>query len=291
METYKVVADLPSGDSARRLAGGITELVDPRPDGLTVFEAANGWRVEAYFDTFPDTTTLSAAAEVFVPGERVDLRVETVPDENWVEISQAGLPPVFAGRFTVHGSHDRHRVPRGPASILIDAGEAFGTAHHATTFSCLLAIDEVTRRRSAVDEIEWAMDLGCGTGVLAIALARAAPHARILATDIDADSVRVARHNASVNGASRRIAFARLDGPPKTGAPFDLLIANILAGPLIALAPQIARIVAPGGTLILSGILVPQAPAVEARYRSLGFAVKKHRRLAGWSTFTLEQRI
>lgn len=286
MTTYKIVAELASTDSARRLAGRMAELLEPPPTGLTLFECPAGWRIEAYYDDQPNLSDVEAAVTGFLPADQVSLAVEDVPDLNWVEISQAGLPPVHAGRFTIHGSHDRNRVPVGPNSILIDAGEAFGTSHHATTYSCILALDAATRRRT----FRNVLDLGCGTGVLAIAAARALPKAKILATDIDPDSVRVARSNGAANRTATRVTFALADGVPRLNRHFDLLIANILAGPLIALAPAISRALAPGGTLILSGILSAQAAAVRARYCSLGFSLERHQRMEGWATLTLKQR-
>lgn len=286
MTSFKVVAELASSDHARQWASGIAELIDPPPAGITLFECPAGWRIEVYYDEEPDCDALRTALADLLPHTEATLSLEQVPDENWVEMSQAGLPPVIAGRFTVHGSHDRHRVPQGSNAILIDAGEAFGTAHHATTYGCLLAISEQASRTKS----EHALDLGCGSGVLAIAIARAFPKAHVLATDIDADSVRVATTNARLNRAAHRITFAEMSGPPDSGYGFDLVVANILAGPLIVMAPAITRAIAPLGTLILSGILVPQAAAVTARYRSLGFSLQNHRRFAGWSTLTLTRR-
>ena len=216
--------------------------------------------------------------------------VEDVPDLNWVAISQAALPPVAAGRFVVHGSHDRGRVARGPTTILIDAGEAFGTAHHATTLGCLLAIDRLTR----LEAFDTVLDLGCGSGVLAIAVAKALPGADIIATDMDVQSVKVAAENMRVNGVANRIATAVATGVAhpwlRQSPPFGLVVANILAGPLIRLAPALARTVARSGTLLLSGILIPQAPQVIAAYRASGFQLERHDRIVGWSTLTLRRR-
>ncbi len=159
-------------------------------------------------------------------------------------ISQAALPPVIAGRFVVHGSHDRGRIPYGPRAIVVDAGEAFGTAHHATTLGCLLAIDKLAR----AGRFRRVLDLGCGSGVLAIAAARCMRGAQVIATDSDPIAVEVARANADANGA-RRIATAcalGLDHPwLRHAAPFDLIIANILAGPLRTLAGSVSTLAAP----------------------------------------------
>jgi ribosomal protein L11 methyltransferase len=209
---------------------------------------------------------------------------------NWVAISQAALPPVRAGRFTIHGSHDRGRVVRGPNTILIDAGEAFGTAHHATTLGCLLAIDRLARS----NQFGSVLDLGCGSGVLAIAVAKSIVGARIVAADMDAQSVKVAAENVRLNGVARQIrvtqASSTMHPEIRSRVPFDLLIANILAGPLVRLAPDLTPALDRGGTLVLSGILVPQAPEVIATYGAHGFALQRHDRITGWSTLTFARR-
>lgn len=275
-------------DQARALTGALENLIVPSPDAVTQFEdGEGGWRVEAYFsEGMGDVgSQLEAALGQGLPA----MESEAVPDLNWVALSQAALPPVAAGRFIVHGSHDRDRIPRGPNAILVDAGEAFGTAHHATTQGCLLAIDRLTRQR----RFGRVLDLGCGSGVLAIAAARALPRAQIIATDNDPIAVTVARENARANG-DHRIAFAcasGLDHPwLRHAAPFDLIIANILAGPLCVLAPDVRGAVRTASALILSGILIPEAPEVIAAYAAQGFALKEHRRIAGWSTLTFLKR-
>ncbi|MDX2287901.1 MAG: 50S ribosomal protein L11 methyltransferase, partial [Hyphomicrobiaceae bacterium] len=291
MTQHKLFAVTIDRDTARVLAGAMQDLVEPAPDALTLFEAgADGWRIEAYYSEEPDAAMLQSALEDLLGRPLPALTPESIPDLNWVALSQAALPPVTAGRFTVHGSHDRSRVPRGPNAILIDAGEAFGTAHHATTYGCLAAIDRLTRRRRFTD----VLDLGCGSGVLAIAASRALPKAHILATDIDLQSVVVANANMRANGAARRVRVAATDGVGRpvvrAAAPFDLVIANILAGPLIALSGDVARIAAPGAAIVLSGLLIHQAPAVVAAYRAHGFSLVRHDRITGWSTLTLAKR-
>lgn len=296
MTLHKLTCEVSERDTARTLAGALQELVMPAPHALTLFEqpgvdgAAATWRIEAYYDEAPDAAAfgeeLAAVTSVPVPS----LAVAPVEELNWVAMSQAALPPVAAGRFTVHGSHDAGRVARGPNTILIDAGEAFGTAHHATTFGCLSAIDRLTRRR----RFRKVLDLGCGSGVLAIATARMLPRARIFATDVDAQSVVVAKSNMRLNGVGSRITALVADGLKaptlRHAGRFDLLIANILAAPLIMLARDIRRAVAPGGMLVLSGLLVPQAAEVIAAYVAAGFQVMEHRRILGWSTLTLVRR-
>src|SRR5690606_11194247 len=154
-----------------------------------------------YYSGRPDCDAIAGQIGGMLPFPVPHIDVVAVPDENWVEVSQSALPPVTAGRFTIHGSHDRGVVPRGPNTVLIDAGEAFGTAHHATTQGCLIALDRVTRRR----QFESVLDLGCGSGVLAIAAARALPGARIEASDNDPVAISVARTNARLNGVAGRI--------------------------------------------------------------------------------------
>lgn len=297
MSGHKLCADIADHDLARRLVGALQDLLEPAPDALTLFEASEagpqsprGWRIEAYYQEPPEPETLRQRLQSVV-GQPVPRFVASpVPDLNWVALSQAALPPVAAGRFTVFGSHDRHRVARGPWSILIDAGEAFGTAHHATTAGCLAAVDRVTRRT----HFARVLDLGCGSGVLAIAVARALPKAAVVASDIDAQSVAVARANMRNNAVAGRIATLVAEGLDsatlRRPSRFDLIVANILADPLIRLAPRLTRALAPGGTLILSGLLIPQAAAVIAAYRAQGVAVSRHDRLAGWSTLTLMRR-
>ena len=291
MSLQKLVADFADRDLAHRAASALQDFGDPEPDALTIFENGPGcWRIEAFYNTWRDGRDVRGEIAPLVNGDLPEFTLESVPDLNWVAISQAALPPVQAGRFIVHGSHDRGRVARGPSTILIDAGEAFGTAHHATTLGCLLAIDRLTR----AETFDTVLDLGCGSGVLAIAVAKALPFADIIATDMDLQSVKVAAENMRLNGVDNRIATAVAAGVEhmwlRQSPPFDLLIANILAGPLIRLAPSLARKVRSGGTLVLSGILIPQAPQVIAAYLASGFQVARHDRIVGWSTLTLRKR-
>jgi len=287
MSQHVATAIVADKDTAHTLAAALQDLIEPTPDALTLFEHGTAWRIDAYYETAPDGTGLARQLAEITGIDPGPFEVNLVPDENWVAISQSALPPVQAGRFVIHGSHDRGRVARGPHAILIDAGEAFGTAHHATTSGCLAAIDRVSRRRVYAN----VLDLGCGSGVLAIAVARLMPRALILASDVDIPSVGVAAENARINGVASRIHVfpaAGLDHPfIRHAGRFDLLIANILAGPLIMLAKQIASAVMPGGTVLLSGLLIPQAPQVIAAYRASGFRLDRHDRVYGWSTLEL----
>jgi ribosomal protein L11 methyltransferase len=291
MTIKKFAADFTDRAQAYATGNALQDFLEPPPDALTVFEnGPDRWRVEAYFDMTQGPRDIAGELAGFIPEPLPAFTTEDVPDLNWVAISQAALPPVRAGRFTIHGSHDRDRVARGPNTILIDAGEAFGTAHHATTLGCLLAIDRLVRSHT----FGSVLDLGCGSGVLAIAVAKSLPHARIVAADMDAQSVKVAAENVRLNGVARQIkvtqASATTHPDIRSRAPFDLLIANILAGPLIRLAPSLSRTVAQGGTLVLSGILIPQAPEVIASYLAQGFALLRHDRITGWSTLTFARR-
>jgi ribosomal protein L11 methyltransferase len=275
-----------AADAAGQVAAALVELIEPAADAVARFATADGWYVEAYYADPPDPAALSAELAALLGIAPPVVTAERVANENWVAISQAALPPVVSGRFVVHGSHDRGAVPRGPNAIEIDAGEAFGTAHHATTASCLLVIDRLARRST----FRRVLDLGCGSGVLAIAAARVWPRAKIDALDTDPAAVAVARANVRGNGASS-VHVARTKGAlrrirePRNR--YDLIVANILAGPLIALAPAIARAVHTDGTLVLSGILESEAREVRNTYLSHGFIVSAQLLSAGWATLTL----
>lgn len=300
---------------AHDIATALQDLIDPAPDALTLFEARlpraasgapaglphqsgkpaptrSGWRVDAYYTQPPSTADLTERLAAILGVDVPAFEAIPVPEENWVALSQAALPPVRAGRFVIHGSHDRDRIGHRPLGLEIEAGEAFGTAHHPTTLGCLLAIDQLCRHglkpRASV------LDLGCGSGILAIALAKARPDANLLGIDIDQRSVEVAHANARHNGLPNTLQFETGAGlsPARLARreTFDLVIANILAGPLMTLAPSIAKVMLPSAPLILSGILNPQANAVIAAYRSSGFTIRQHRRIGEWSTLTLQRR-
>jgi ribosomal protein L11 methyltransferase len=214
--------------------------------------------------------------------------LEEVPDENWVALSQAALPPIAAGRFVVHGSHDRARFPMRRLAIEIEAGEAFGSGHNATTALCLEALDALARRSRPLDRV---LDIGCGSGVLAIAAARAAPGARVVATDNDRIAVAIARANARLNRVAGRLRVLQADGfghgALRAAPPFDLVLANILPGPLVAMAPAIRRVLCCGGVAVLSGLLDHQAREVAAGYRAHGFRLVRRLRRDGWTALVM----
>lgn len=291
MGQIKLSIRVPDLGRARGLCDRLGEAEEPQALAVTMFEVPGtaSWDVEAYYDDQPDPTSLLALLAGLVADPSA-LRLEEVPDENWVAISQAALPPVTAGRFVIHGSHDRAAIGFRLNAIEIDAGEAFGTAHHATTRGVLEAIDRLLPRH----RFRRVLDLGCGSGVLAIATRRLLPAARITASDIDAEAVRVARANARGNRAAGRLdivvstgfAHPRLRGPER----FDLVLANILAGPLITLAPAMRRAIAPQGVAVLSGILAEQANQVTAAYLAAGFSLIAKRIDTGWAILTLVRR-
>ena len=293
MALVKLTVEMGGLGDARALAEQL-DMAEPLPLATSLFEnqepdqAAGSWRVDAYYETAPDLN-LFRGMESDLLDRALSIVIDEVPDENWVAISQAALPPVTAGRFHIHGSHDRKRVGRRLNAIEIDAGEAFGTAHHATTEGCLLALDQLTRRRT----FHRVLDLGCGSGVLAIAAAKALAHARIIASDIDPEAVRVAKGNVRDNrlgGRIRVIAATGLAHPALRGAQrYDLVTANILAGPLIRLAPHLGRAVAPKGLAVLSGLLTDQAREVGAAYFAAGFRLRRKLILTGWATLILER--
>lgn len=218
--------------------------------------------------------------------DTITIMIEQLPATDWVSLSQEGLPPVAAGRFWVYGSHDADEVPAGvPHTILIDAGLAFGTGHHGTTKGCLLMFDAMLDEGFAPKTV---LDLGTGAGTLAIAAAMALPaSAQILATDIDADSVDVTLENARLNGVDERIVVAQANGfhsPVFEGRTFELVFANILAGPLMGLAPEIAAAMAPSGKVILSGIIDEMAVKVTEAFAAEGLAVTPQPSIDGWTS-------
>lgn len=256
------------------------EALDPAPLAVSAIEKTDTeWWVEALYGAAPDAAALKEqlGAEVHLSG---------VADANWVARSLEGLPPVFAGRFAVYGAHDAARVPVNKTRLCIEASLAFGSGHHGTTRGCLVAIDRLLKRPNPPRRI---LDLGTGTGVLALAFARAL-HRPVLASDIDSVAVSVAKANARANGLGPWLHAVRADGlhdaTLRRRAPYDLIVANILAKPLIRLAPAIAHATTPGGRVILSGLLVTQGRQVLGAYREAGFVL--HNRLIEGEWMVLE---
>jgi ribosomal protein L11 methyltransferase len=276
--------------SANRVVDVLAESFDNNEAAIAAFERPDGhWDVTLYFADRPDVEAVrSLVALASDEATAQSIVVDTVEAKDWVAASLEGLAPVAAGRFIVHGHHDRDRVPVNKIGIEIEAALAFGTGHHGTTRGCLLLLDQVLRSR-------WprrVLDLGTGTGVLAIAAAKALRHP-ILASDIDWRSAIVARDNARLNGAGNFVEAVHAPGfsSPKfrTRAPFDLVMANILANPLRRLATPMARHLAPSAYVILSGLLPHQANSVIAAYRDSGLVLVRRLQLEGWTSLLMRK--
>lgn len=288
MPTWTALTTLPDEESAQNL-GAALEEIEPTPVGVGVFEIEDGsgrWEVGAYFVDPPDGIVLAlmAAAHGAQP-----FAVSELPEIDWVAHVRRELSPVEAGRFFVYGSHDADKLPQGRIGLLIEAAVAFGTGHHGTTLGCLRALDRLVDAGFAPNSV---IDVGCGTAVLAMAAARVFP-GTILASDIDPVAVEVAHANAQANGLAERLVCLETTGfdHPRIaqGAPYDLIFANILMGPLIDLAPAMATHAAPGGVAILSGLLTTQAEAVGAAYAAQGFALETREDIGEWSTLVLRK--
>ncbi|MEM6275538.1 MAG: 50S ribosomal protein L11 methyltransferase [Pseudomonadota bacterium] len=284
MPTYTALTTLEGKDKAEALGEALERL---EPTGVGVFEVEDGsglWEVGGYFTDAPDAVGLDLMAAAF--GAR-SFTVSEVPDVDWVAKVRRELSPVRAGRFFVHGAHDADHVPADVDPLLIEAAMAFGTGHHGTTKGCLEAFD---RLLDAGAQFPRVADIGCGTAVLAMAAARVLPGV-ILAADIDPVAVEVAEANVIANGLSGRVVCVEAPGfdhdTIRAAAPFDLIFANILKGPLIDLAPEMARHAAPGGRAILSGILSHQSDEVAEVYSQHGFNVENEAEIVDWVTLTL----
>ena len=286
MTTWTALTTLKSRSDAEAL-GLALEDIDPAPTGVGVFEVEDGsetWEVGAYFTDVPDEVALALLAAVHSAAEFV---VSELPETDWVAHVRRELSPVEAGRFFVYGSHDADKVPEGRVALLIEAAMAFGTGHHGTTLGCLRALDRLIDQGF---QARSTADIGCGTAVLAMAAAKIWPE-RVLASDIDAVAVEVADANVRANGLEGRVACIEATGFDHTDlrgdAQFDLVFANILKGPLVQLAPDMAKALETGGHAILSGILVEQAEEVIAVYTRNGLNLVNREDIVDWTTLTL----
>jgi ribosomal protein L11 methyltransferase len=267
-----------SHDASHELAERIENDFHLDPLAVTINETDEAhalWECVAWFE---DEETATAARDHL---NTSDATLAPVPDVDWVRRSLEGLAPVTAGRFFLHGSHDRHIRRTGGIALEIDAGTAFGTGHHGTTAGCLSALDDILKRHHPAR----ILDLGCGTGVLAIAAAKALKH-KSLATDIDAEATRVTMGNAKLNGVAPLIKAATAAGLHhpifKSHGPFDLIFANILARPLAHLAQSLSHILAPGGHLVLSGLTADQLRWIKACYTTRGLVPVRTIRNSNW---------
>lgn len=282
--SWTAFTTLPDRARAETL-GEALENIAPEPSGVGVCEVEDGsgtWEIGAYFTEAPDGVALALLAAAHGAAEFV---VSEVPDTDWVAHVRRELRPVEAGRFFVYGAHDAEKVPQGRIALLIEAAMAFGTGHHGTTLGCLRAIDRLADEGFAPRRVA---DIGCGTAVLAMAAASVWP-VEVVASDIDPVAVDVARANLRANGMEDRVVTFEAVGfdHPGLKGPFDLVLANILMGPLIDLAPDMARTIRPGGVAILSGLLVNQADTVAEAYAESGFNLSRRDDIVDWTTLVL----
>jgi len=290
--TFAAVLSLDEAD-ARALVDALGSDEAFAARAIDLSETAPGqWDVVVYFEEEPQASDRDALAKAVVVASgrnAADFTIGALPDTHWVRRSLAGLKPIRVGCFLVHGRHDRDQIRPNDIAIEIEAGEAFGTGHHGSTLGCLVAIDALGKARA----VRNALDIGTGSGILAIAIARALC-APVLASDIDPVATRVAAVNAKLNrvaplirtvtaaGLARRVVGLR--------SPFDLIVANILAGPLVRLAPSIRRHLAVGGSVIVSGLLPEQRARVVAAYRRQGLRLVRDLTHTGWLTLVFERR-
>lgn len=284
MPTWTALTTLTGRAQAEAL-GSAMEHLTPTPTGVGVFEVEDGsglWEVGGYFIDPPDAAGLALLAAMH--GAK-DFTVSELPETDWVAHVKRELAPVEAGRFFVYGSHDADKVPEGREALLIEAAMAFGTGHHGTTLGCLRALDRLINDGFAARRV---VDIGCGTAVLAMAAARIWPEP-VLASDIDAQAVDVAQANLRANALEGRVRVVEAAGfaHDALAGPFDLVFANILKGPLMALAPDMAQRLARPGLAILSGILNEQADEIIAHYAQFEINLRHRDEIGEWTTLTL----
>ena len=283
MTTFTALTTLPGRINASDL-GDALERLTPEPIGVGVFELEDGsglWEVGAYFLEKPDDISLALLAAVF---QAEEFKISELPQIDWVSKVQRSLKPVVAGRFFVYGSHDSDKVPPDCEPLLIEASMAFGTGHHGTTKGCLLALEQLIKVGFKAKNV---IDVGCGTAVLAMAAARIFS-ANVIASDIDSVAHSVAKMNILANGLDRNIQCFEASGfaheQIKTKNPFDLIFANILLAPLLAIATDISKYSLSGGYVVLSGILSEQAELVVNKYTGVGFSLSNQIEIGEWVT-------
>jgi ribosomal protein L11 methyltransferase len=292
----------PSGERVWRLAveaphaalaDAFAAALEPTGAIVTAFETApdGAWLVQGFVQGKPERAQIEASLTLAALGfgaAEPALLLEQLPDLDWLRANQESFPPLRIGRYFVHGSHVADKVPAGAIGLLIDAATAFGTGEHATTAGCLLSLDRLARRGRR----RRILDMGTGTGILAIAAAKTW-RVPVLACDIDRHSVEVAAENVALNQVAGLVHCCPSDGYSaaeiRRAAPFDLIFANILARPLVAMAPDLARHLAPGGIAILSGLLANQESFVSAAHRGQGLVFRGRRPITGWNTLIFEK--
>ncbi|MCU9838425.1 50S ribosomal protein L11 methyltransferase [Ruegeria sp. WL0004] len=290
MPTFTALTTL-TGKSQAEALGEAMEKLTPEPTGVGVFELEDDsglWEVGGYFTETPDAAGLALLAAAYGAQPFV---VSELPETDWVAHVKRELSPVEAGRFFVYGSHDADKVTADRIPLLIEASMAFGTGHHGTTLGCLRALDRLIAQGFEARKVA---DIGCGTAVLAMAAARVWD-GDMLASDIDAVAVEVAEANLKANGMAGRVTCLEAAGfdHPELGAhaPYDLIFANILKGPLVALAPDVAAHLREGGYAILSGILNEQADEVIEVYSRVGTNLVEREKIGDWTTLLLSKNV
>ncbi len=287
MTTWTALTTL--ADKSRAEALGLAlESLDPEPTGVGVFEiedSSGTWEVGGYFEDAPDEVALALLAAAHGAAEFV---VSELPETDWVAHVRRELTPVEAGRFFVYGAHDADKLPSDRIGLLIEASMAFGTGHHGTTLGCLRAIDGQATGGFQPAAIA---DIGCGSGVLAMAAASIWP-GRVIAADIDPVAVDVTRANLAANGLSDRVETCVATGfdDPSLQGPFDLILANILKGPLLDLAGPMEAALSPNGRVVLSGLLIEQADEVISHYSDFGLNLLAREDIVDWTTLQLSRK-
>lgn len=274
-------------------------MLDPPPTLMTSEPdpaRPDHWQLDAYFETYPDVATIELLRSLLPSAAGVEPSIEHILEQDWVTLSQAGLEPIRAGRFYVRTPTAVGELPADATVFTIAASRAFGTGHHETTTGCLLMIDRMKQAGMRFTDIA---DVGTGTGLLAFAARAAWPAARIVASDIDPVAIDVTRENAEINGVPAGHGFGKVELVVAPGlahprllarAPYDLIVANILAGPLIELAPVLAAALLPGGALVLAGLLDHQADRVAAAYRRQGMRLAGSVVRGDWPSLRLVKR-
>lgn len=275
-----------------RAADAVANALEPFVSAVTALEEPSGetWSIEGLSEGEPERPSIIAAlalAAATVGTPPPDTVIEPLPDVDWLSLNRQSFPPIREGRIWVHGSHVEEAAPPASIPLLVEAARAFGSGSHATTALCLRAIQDTLKAR----RVGVALDLGCGSGILAMALAKLSPKTRTIAVDIDPISVATAEENTRLNGVADRVrtgvSMGWRSSMVQKAAPYDLVLANILARPLCQMAPDLAAGLAPGGIAILSGLMNDQESKVLAAHKSQGLTLRRRYRRDGWSAVVL----